>query len=233
MQLFKGIEMNIKKAAHLPFVFNEALQVNFLRWTLLYKEEDGSFEDQTGIFKCKDYFNDFVAKYHGYEVAPYGMDTKKIKLNEEGFYVLLTGMTHHEELKHNLRLLSNEAIKQGFPALVFDGIEEGVLLFIPREYMESTYTISFLMGLIRLSHANRYFNSLAEIVSYNQVDRPFKQYTDKALEQGFKPPLDEWFYPGKDCLEKITKENCYRGLYDQTIHNTGVYFWLNLISLGI
>lgn len=229
MQLSNKSELSIKVAKHLPFAFNEAMQTNSLRWTLLYKEEDGTFEDQTGIFKCKDYFNDFVAKYHGFEVAPYGLDTKKIKLNEEGCYVLLTGVQHHKEFEHNLHLLNKAAMQQGFPDLVFEGFEQGAMLFIPREYMKSTYTISFLTGLIRLAHADKCFNTLEEIVNYQQVDRPFKQYTDKALKQGLKSPVANWYYYAKGGENKITKENCMG--YSQTIHNAGVYGHLNMLTL--
>lgn len=231
MQLSNKFSLSIKPAPHLPFKYNEAAQTNSLRWTLLYKEEDGTFEDQTGIFKCKDYFNDFVAKYYGFEVAPYGLDTKKIRLNEGGCYILLTGIKHLNEFTHNLDLISQEAhLKQGFPDLDYDVVKSDVLLFIPREYMKSTYTISFLTALVRLAHADKCFNSLAEIVSYQQVDRPFKQYTERALANGFKPPIDgKWFYPGKMYERIITKENVYIK-YATVIHNNGAHSWLNMLD---
>ena len=56
--------------------YSEVPQTNVLRWTVLFNQGDGVFKPQTKEFKCKDFFNELVAKYHGHVLGCYGFTTE-------------------------------------------------------------------------------------------------------------------------------------------------------------
>jgi len=224
--------MNYNKAKYLPFDLSEANQSNSLRWSILYKEADGSFTDQTGLFKCKDYFNDVVAKYHGVEIKVYGFDTVPMSLNEEGVWVLLSQLKYTDNLMPHLAMLAEKAVQDGLDPFSFERQENDILLFVPRCYFDSTYRISFLTGMIRIAHSEGRFNSLAELYEKypeRSRDKPFYHFQDAALlENGFKSPIDGWMFHGKD---KPMPTQDTVSMY--TVHDNGVYSIRNFMKLGL
>lgn len=99
--------------------------------------------------------------------------------------------------------------------------------------MKSTYTISFLTGVIRLAHTEKSYNTIEEIVNSSLYDKPFKQHTELALKHKFIPPKNKWIHVGNVCEERMKlKPLIVLHDYATIVHNAGVYNWLNLISLG-
>lgn len=231
----KNIPMKLNNPEAKPFSLSENSQFNPLRWHLLYKEGDGSFTDQTGVFKCKDYFNDFVAKYLGLDTLAYGMDTTKIKLNEEGTYILLTGLTGIKQFLLHLEIISQESKDYGFTGLAFSKEETNVLLFIPRDYYVSTYIISFLTYLIRIAHKNSVCESFKQLTleSANvKVDQPFRYHHNAIMAASFEAPVkDEWILVGKTYKDLIMNGKSI--FYSTSIHNAGCYNWMYSIKNGL
>jgi len=82
---------------HIKYNLCENTQRNPLRWTLLKPTEPAIFVNTTCEFKCKDYFNDFVAYKHcGKEFYVYGMKNNVATFDAAGgLYVYLTGVEPH------------------------------------------------------------------------------------------------------------------------------------------
>ena len=231
----KTIPMKLNNPNATIFSLSENSQSNPLRWHLLYKEEDESFTDQTGVFRCKDYFNDFVAKYLGLDTHAYGMDTTKIKLNEEGTYILLTSLTGIKQFLLHLEIISQESKNYGFSGLTFSKEEKNVLLFIPKDYYVSTYTISFLTYLIRIAHKNSVCESFKQLTlesANSKVDQPFSHHHDAIMVASFEAPVkDEWILVGKTFKDRIMSGESVG--YSSSIHNAGCYSWMYQIKNGL
>ena len=225
--------MIINVGAHLPFPLLEIGQINPLRWNILFKEEDGSFTSQTGVFKCKDYLNDAVAWYNGVKVAVYGMNFNNIKLNEEGVYLHLTGLNYKKALLNNLEIISKEGEANGLPALSFEGEAKNILLFVPREYFRNTYTISFLSYCIRISHCGKLFTAFEDVIAneaYKDVDNPFRKYYSKVMASKFQAPIkaSAWTYLGKTMEDKLSNTDLATSM-----HNAGCYNYFHFYENGI
>lgn len=236
------MKITVNKAAHLPLSYSESGQVNPLRWQALYKNEEGTFEDQTGVFKCKDYFNDIVAKYLDIDTCAYGFDTQRMKYNEEGVYVICSQLNHIPEFLNNVKLISSQAQTQGFPALTAEKVAvEGIvantncLLFFPREYFRSSYITSLLSYLVRVAHCNKAFTTFQDFVGNHPtktVDHPFQSVHNKVMETLFEEPVkDCWTYLGKTKKDFITKKNAMD--YSTSLHNAGCYYWHHYLTLDL
>jgi len=141
--------------------FAEVPQQNPLRWTLYYRDKDGLFYPQEHEFRCKDYFNDFVASYHGKECSIYGMKTANVKKNIYGMLVGVTNVT--QAFVHNIEKCLNPKLEAEtghklYPTTVED-MPGKVLFLLPRELFNTTYTISFLTLMIRGSWTRLGMNS--------------------------------------------------------------------------
>lgn len=226
--------MQVTKAIHLPFHLNESAQVNSLRWNILYKQKDGSFENQSGVFKCKDYFNDVVALKMGLKFIVHGFDNSRIKLNEEGMYILLTNLTTPKELLNNIKLISSEAERCGYPNIPVSEENKDLVLFIDNRYLESTYIISWLTYIIRIAHCGKAYETYEEFSNNcptKDIDNPMGKYQNIAFEQSFKQPTDGWFYLGKKYNEGVIAANAQG--YAYAIHNNGVADWQGKLALGL
>jgi len=223
--------VKVKQAAHLPFKLNETGQINPLRWSILYLEEDGSYENQTGEFKCKDYFNDVVAKYNGFVLNVHGMNFEHIKLNTEGVYVRLSRLKWHAQLKANLQLIRDNAVENGLPPLNFSQDGAHILIFIPKVFFSSTYQISYLTYLIRMAHCDKVFTSIRSLVEanpYTQVDNPLGRWREHVLRHGYKPAFGGWTFLGDSV--QVTQENKTKWMY--CIHNAGCQATLTMLNIA-
>lgn len=226
----------VTKAAHLPLSFAENIQVNPLRWQALYKNPDGSFEDQTGVFKCKDYFNDIVAKYLDIDTNAFGFDTSKMKYNEEGVYILCSQLNHIPQFLDNIELISKQAESQGFPAFSGEKINTTTcLLFFPREYFRSSYITSLLTYLVRIAHCDEAFTEFSDFITNHptkDVDNPFREKSGQIMSLLFKEPVEDcWTYLGATKKTLITKVNAMG--YSTSLHNAGCYNWHYMLDLEI
>jgi hypothetical protein len=207
------------------YALNESLQANPIRWQVLYREKD-TFTPQTAQFRCKDYLNDLVAKYRGYSVQVYGMDTEKFKLNEDGVWLRLFNILSFEEFVSNINCCVN-ALVDDVP-ITLEKLEDSVLMFIPKHFFSSSYKISLAAYLIRISNNKVKFSSFEEALKskVSQGDgalRPKTKGNNLALMWKFDIPEDYqqyWWYANNE----------YNSVHDSapqgpTIHNNGVQGW--------
>lgn len=221
--------------------FIEAGQRNPLRWTFLKKEDDGSFSKLHNELKCKDYFNDVVAAYKGVFFSVYGFSNKDHAiLYDEGQYLLLKYIAIPEVFSNNLEVINKELEDSNLPKITFDIQGTECLLFIPREFFESSYYISLLTYLIRISNSSFKCSSVDQLMSneniggyYFQVDEiidcPFKTTLDTIKKNLFKiknlPPF---------CLKMKRGDNSFYtqqtliNVGSHTLHNNGVGTWASL-----
>lgn len=127
--------------------YSENNQNNPLRYQILFREGD-ELHVQTGVFKCKDFFNDLVAWYLGKKFMVYGMDTRTIKLNDEGVYILFTGQVR-KEFETHLEEIINPKLKEDLGVVMSRVDTEECVYLIPREVFNHTKTIGWLMYFIR------------------------------------------------------------------------------------
>lgn len=217
------------KSAH--GLYSESGQTNPLRWIILHRKEEGVFQKQTNVFKCKDYFNDFVAKYHGFNLGTvHEFPCDSVEINEEGVWVLLTCLNHQENLIHNIGIINTKLVEDGLPIL--EPIKEGndILLLLPRGLFCSTYTMSFVTYLIRVSHCEKKMEKFADFVDYTAtiIDNPFRQYRVKVLQGKMTGKKESWYNLGSFV---VTDVNRITAKY--SIHNNGCYDWCVKEAMGL
>lgn len=159
--------------------YTESSQPSELRWVLLKKIDEETFESQAGVMKCRDYFNDMVFKYNDLETklkvkfSPiYGFSIEKTKfIFGEGIYFLVFGIDDQESFFKSIDVLNKFLVEeQKLPAITFTKTEDVLIppqtgfqnatkaqlkagswvLHIPHEYCLQTYRMSLLTQLIRM-----------------------------------------------------------------------------------
>jgi hypothetical protein len=148
-----------KFTGNVEYTYTESPQANSIRWQIYFRDGD-TFTAQTAAFKCKDYFNDICAKYNGSEVTAYGFDTSKMKLNPEGVYVIVTGISDCAKFMDNVDTCINK--ERPDDQITMELVTGGILMFIPRYYFNQSYLISLATYLIRISNNQESFSSLKQ-----------------------------------------------------------------------
>lgn len=201
----------------------EVGQTNPLRWVVLHRTDGDTFEAQTAQFKCKDFFNDIVAKYHGFELAIYGFKTESIKVNEEGLYLHL----HHvaEGFDANLKLVNEFGAKWEKPPvqLLWNHAPTERVIFVPKAYLENTFYISLLTYLIRISNIPTVITDPTfKGHPTKSVDCPFRSTYDKVLSMGYgKLPVESYYFAGPSFNYKVAPTSA------EYVHNCGVNSWVS------
>jgi len=210
--------------------YAEVHQVNPLRWKTLYKQDDGTFVDQSGWVKCKDFYNDTVAFFKaGTEFSVYGY-RNKIKKNNEGVYFLLKFIKDKPSFLDNLYKVVNAQLFSDLKCQIgiWDQGEDEVVVMIPNELWESTYRISMITYVIRLCNYGINYSCWDDLWSTNspshQLDHAFtKTAITNAKKYGFKVPEQfnkYWFFAGKAYNSEQTPT-----ITGHVIHNNGVSNW--------
>lgn len=217
--------------------YSENPQVNSLRWRIMYKNEDGSFVDQAAVMKCKDIFNDVVAKITGdKEFVKYYFNNSSIKSNQEGIYILLTGVNSPKtKFAQNVLTILNPRLEKDLGCIVELEVEdEKTMILIPPKVWTSTYYISLLSLLIRGCNYNilikdwdHLFTVLYENEGVNTCSIGFpylrKEHCQQLCEVGFNVPLAEkhWFYASGMNSEKYDDYSL-----PSVVHDNGVVSWI-------
>lgn len=209
--------------------YMENHQANGIKFCILKAEGDGMFTPQAGWMKCKDFFNDVVARYHGIDFEIYRLNNETIEVADEGMHILLSNIVKQEVFQTNLNYVNEWAAQFDLPPVTYTkGNHPRGLLFVPRPYWNNTYIISLLFYLVRISNITMVIDNWVNHPTYS-VDNPFGPLYNEVMKRGFKAPLDDvWYYGGKIVRERHEKQ----GVIDKySIHNSGCAQWLNMLKL--
>ena len=203
--------------------YSEIGQDNPIRWEILYKEADATYTSQSGLIKCKDFFNELVRKYNtGQDSTIYRFDTKEIKLNDEGIYFRMHYIADMDVFNTNLSStvpdVTNEELNKTTS-----------LLFIPRKYFASTYLTSLVSYVVRICNVKTLVGTLEEAIT-NTTDCALKE-DGKALANkwGFSVPekyQQYWYYCG-DKENSVDNPTPYSA---SIVHNNGVQSWSSYVT---
>jgi len=208
--------------------YSEIPQSNPIRFTLLYREGD-TLHPQTKQFKCRDFFNDFVSAIHGNQVNIYGMNTATMKFNEEGLYIKLNNIIDFEKFTANLNnLITKENPDHPVELIQLHGKTVAVI-FIPKFYTDSTYLISYVTLLIRISNNDYVYDSIEHMQSknpdqatcYSSKPKPYTRYKFNLPEHA----RGYWYYAGNSYNSK----DCPTPYTPSIIHNNGFVNWISYI----
>lgn len=210
-------------------LYNEMEQVNPIRWKTLFKEEDGSFSDQSGWIKCKDFYNDTVAFFkEGSVFSLYGYENN-IKKNDEGVHFLLKYIKDTGSFIENLHVMNTQMMEDlGCCVLASVYSKDEVTCLIPTKLWDSTYHISMVTMCIRLCNYGVQYTCWQDFWDAKSpavtLDKAFDgDALANAKTMGFKLPemfKDYWFYAGPQYNSKVTPKQ--KG---GIVHNNGVCQW--------
>lgn len=207
--------------------YAEVGQTNQLRWINLYRESELGAKDlvlseQSRQWKCKDFLNECVAARHGHILGCYGFTADSVKTNDEGIWVKLINIHDKESYRQNVGSINALATAQGFPAIELLEIEEGFVALIPTAYLESTYPVSLLTYLMRVSNVPNVISDKSFMEHPTKaIDNPFPSVYAQVLKQGFKTPENvggSYYYYG--CKHDYSKKPMVF-----MVHNCGVSQW--------
>jgi len=199
--------------------YAEIPQVNPLRWTF-YRKDGDKYTAQSGVMRCRDYFNDVVALQHGKSGVVYGFDPKTMKLNTEGMYILLTNC--HDNLERNLEVLIGDDAPAGFGMSLERVVDKpgNVLLFLSHEFFSTTYYISYITLLIRAANCDAVMTCFADIKqSYDKVVENQYEYMDE-YRMTLPDSVKQYWYLGSPTTHS---GNAYH--YASVIHDNGISGW--------
>lgn len=212
--------------AHGKSPYGENPQSNPLRWTILHKEGEKEFVAQSWQFKCKDFFNDLVAKYLGFNLTVYCFNAGEVKLNDEGTYVFLDNIT--EQFEGNIDFINKYAAQWEKPPVeVIHKEKDTRIILIPRVYFENTFYISLVTYLIRISNITKQLTTLNGHPT-QATDSPFNSYYNAVIKHGYgKLPVESWFFYNKefDYTNKAKVEAAY-----YNVHNCGCGTWWTMLT---
>jgi hypothetical protein len=208
--------------------YAEVHQINPMRWVMLFRESEDKFSCQTGLVKCKDFFNDNLAYFkHGIKFGIYGY-TSEAKKNDEGVYFLLTNIDQQETFLNNLDVINEKLMEQLSCKMSYWKQGKDVVLLLPNPLWESTWRLSLITILVRCSNYGYkhskwedFFDHKAPLVSVDKVFDPLATKNCKAW--GFLTPVEDkgyWFYAGPD-YNSVKQPNQTGGV----IHNNGCCNW--------
>jgi hypothetical protein len=204
----------------------------------LFKQPDGTFIDQSGWIKCKDFYNDTVAYFkEGSVFSIYGYKNA-IKKNEEGVYFLLKFIKDKPTFFKNMDAVNEQLGSDlGCRVQVLDmDADDEVVVCVPLELWESTYRISMITMVVRLCNYGMLYKTWDDIwadkAPVNTVEQAFTtEAKANAKNRGFLVPdkfKEYWFFAGP---EYNSTQN--PALTGSIIHNNGVSNWSEFMKQGV
>lgn len=222
------MKYNLKLTNNMTYA--EEGQRNPIRWKTLLKHEDGSFTDQSGWIKCKDFYNDTVAFFReGSKFSIYGYQND-IKANAEGVYFLLKYISDKASFLSNLEVLNQQLFKDTGETVGHLDMDEKdqVIILLPPTVWETTYKMSLVTMCIRLCNYGYKYKEWADFwkteAPVYTIEHSFTEAAKKsAREFAFKVPekfSKYWWYCGEKYNSEVIKNQT-----GGTIHNNGVSSW--------
>ncbi|MDE3022297.1 MAG: hypothetical protein KGI54_10590 [Pseudomonadota bacterium] len=193
---------------------------------------------QSGLIKCKDFFNDVVAWKNAKKAFSIYRFDNQVSFNREGLYFHLTGIGDVTKFFINLNVVNTRLYKDmGVIVSVHThALPEGtqpntsVVISIPNKVWKSTYYISVLSLLIRVCNYNCTYQNWEEIFAdtspMKTIDGAFLTKTrNYVCKNGFKLPVTLrklWYKSMKGFNSKDAPQTTC-----SVIHNNGANDWVN------
>jgi len=213
-----------------PHLYSESPQANPLRWQILLREGD-TFHPQTRWFMCKDYLSDVVAQKHDWWVVAYGLDTRKMKFNTEGLYLLLKGIMDIPTFCSNVEACVNK--ESDADPLTMEEVDGNILMYVPEHYLQNTYLISAMSWVIRVSNCKVKFKDLDDLLKSPQAQADHAPSGHgKEMINGWRFSVPEefqqyWLYYRDNLNSKVQLDTLMHG---SSVHNCGVAAWASGLS---
>ena len=210
--------------------YSEIGQPNPLRWEILYQDEKGVFQPQTGKMKCKDFFNDLVSKIMAnHDVYIYGFNTATCQVNETGVWFRLSNVEDQKQFINNANNVINPLLseQQCTTISLYRLPRNKVLVFIPKIVFTSTYYVSLITYLLRLCNYGQELKSFHDALNHNvtSIDNALNANAlSLARQWEFKVPekfSKYWYYAG-DHYNNVTIST---PISASVVHNNGVCQW--------
>ena len=215
--------------------YGELPQPNPLRWRIMHRDKN-LMSSQSGLIKCKDFFNDIVAwKKANMQFTMYDFKNN-IKFNRYGVYFHLTQLHDREQFFANLDIM-NERITADMGTKVSyypaSRSKTSAFVHIPNPLWESTYYISLVTMLIRLCNYAYKYNTwddfFNEDAPLNTVDKAFtKEAKELTKVTGFKLPENVsnlWYCARFNVNSKTTPKPS-----SAVVHNNGCSDWARALK---
>lgn len=209
--------------------YAEVEQSNPLRWRIMLRKKN-TLTSQSGLIKCKDFFNDVVAWKQGkHQFKIYSFDNN-ITFNRAGLYFVLTGISNREMFLANLDVL-NDKIKKNLNTKISyytTARKSKVVIHIPNPLWENTYYISAVSMMIRLCNYNCIYKTWEDFfhkdAPMNTAEHSFNPEAQAlVLTNGFTIPEVAkgcWYYARFGWTSQSDKP-----VQGVTIHNNGASDW--------
>lgn len=210
--------------------YGEIPQPNPLRWRIMHRDKN-VMSSQSGLIKCKDFFNDVVAwKKANYAFSMYSFKND-IEFNRYGVYFHLTQLEDRDRFFANLDVL-NQRIQQDLGTKVSyykaSRSKTSAFIHIPNPLWETTYHISLVTMMIRLSNYAKQYESWDDFFAKDSpmctVDKAFNAVAQAFTKKhGFVLPEKAkgfWYHSTHGFNSKTNpKPSC------SIIHNNGCCSW--------
>lgn len=228
--------MKTLKFQNITAALMENSQENPIRWAMCKEVSPDVLVNTTPIFKCRDYFNDFVAKKHLKKLFEvYGMNSDWASFDEQGgAYVLVANLK--PKFLENLDNFVNVLLKKnwGFVIKPEDVTVEALdkapvrltkakLLYFPNEVFTSNYRVSLITLLIRM--ANQGFPVTPELLAAPTTS--FHTFHERMIEGPAWQFLQKGNYVLKD--EPVNRVGMYAN-DAYVLHNNGWIGYLKTAS---
>ena len=203
----------------------ELAQPNPIRWSICLYEDD-KFVQQTGWFKCRDFFNDMSALYNGANNAIYRMDTSKIKVNSYGVFLLMKETTP-QFVGNVVRCVApkyKEEMGGDLHPVPVEDMPGHVLLLLPKDLVDNTFSFSFITLLLRACNDVKEFSCYDHLIT-ESVEPLVENYKGVLKELSLKRPahLQQYWWWANTINSETTKETSYE--YQGCLHDNGVISW--------
>lgn len=208
--------------------YNEIGQPNPLRWRVMLRKNN-TMHSQSGLIKCKDFFNDIVAfKQAKMEFSIYHF-SNAVKFNREGLYLHLTELYDVDQFCDNMDIVNDKLYEQlKVEVGIWPRADGSAIVLIPNKLWKNTYYISLVSMLIRLCNYKVDYTSWDSIFKHdapiNMIENAFTPKAKaRVKQQGFVLPRGYrtyWFWAGKNCHSKDGKK-----VMPSVVHNNGVSSW--------
>lgn len=211
--------------------YSEINQANPLRWEILYREDEVTFTSQSGLIRCKDFFNELTRKYcSGQDSYIYMFDTASVKLNGEGVYFRLHNIVNMDVFEKNLETTVNVGLDADLHVVNEQLDNKTSLLFVPVYYFTNTYLTSLVSYVIRICNVDTEVGTFSDAVKATNDVALMSDGKALAIKWGFDIPekyQDYWYYLGKEYNSKKQPTPDSAGM----VHNNGVQSWSQYVTI--